>query len=160
MCADRLQIGRVFESASDLQGEGQAPAGKCTVSYLHTPNGWRNRGNAELAFEKIKIKLRREEKIGVAALFARPSPRFRRRPVNGRLSATAESLHESVQTTCLLINVQHTQFGTAPCVAAEITSVRRALLFYFMGPRPPPKNLVIVFEFGMKKRSIAVIINM
>lgn len=29
-------------------------------------------------------------------------------PVDGRLSATSESLRESIQTTCLLINLQNT----------------------------------------------------
>lgn len=40
MFVDRLQIGSVIESVSDLRGEGQAPAGKCTVSDLHIPNRW------------------------------------------------------------------------------------------------------------------------
>lgn len=51
MFADRLQIGSVIESVSDLQGEGQAPAGKCTVSYLHIPNGWQDRSNAEFGLK-------------------------------------------------------------------------------------------------------------
>lgn len=36
---------------------------------------------------------------------------FHFHPVDGRLSATAESLHEGIQTTCLLINLQNTQFS-------------------------------------------------
>lgn len=36
---------------------------------------------------------------------------FHYHPVDGRLSATAESLHEGIQTTCLLINLQNTQFS-------------------------------------------------
>ena len=54
---DRLQIGRVIELVSDLQGEGQAPAGKCIVSYLHILNGRHNNSNGELTLKPVKNKL-------------------------------------------------------------------------------------------------------
>jgi len=56
---DRLQIGRVIESVSDLQGEGQAPAGKCTVSDLHILNGRHNRSNGEVVGNKKKHRRRK-----------------------------------------------------------------------------------------------------
>lgn len=111
MFADRLQIGSVIESVSDLQGEGQAPAGKCTVSYLHIPNGWHDHSNAELALNKnkntmLRIKERKDELLLCLSVLSSP---FHHHPVNARLTATAESLHESIQTTCLLINLLNTR---------------------------------------------------
>lgn len=46
MFADRQQIGNLIELESNLQREGQAPAGKCTVRDLHISNG-RNECNPE-----------------------------------------------------------------------------------------------------------------
>lgn len=74
MFSDRLQIGSVIESVSDLQGEGQAPAGKCAVSYLHIPNGRHDRSDSELALRKEKKKKNaaQREKRGVSAPFNHP----------------------------------------------------------------------------------------
>ena len=59
---------------------------------------------------------------------------FHHHPVNGRLSATAESLHESIQTTCLLINLQNTQLGTTLYywTNAEITASYGFFFFFLM----------------------------
>ena len=66
MFGDRLQIGRVIESVSDLQGEGQAPAGKCTVSDLHILNGRHNHSNGEVVVKKGKKREREKKKDNTA----------------------------------------------------------------------------------------------
>ena len=107
MFSDRLQIGRVIELVSDLQGEGQAPAGKCTVSYLHISK-WMTRWQRWWKKEKENTVAEREKR-GVSAVFNCPLLPASLSPV--QWSSTAESLHESVQTTCLLINLRNIQFG-------------------------------------------------
>ena len=68
MFGDRLQIGRVIESVSDLQGEGQAPAGKCTVSHLHILNGRHNHSNGEVVVRKGRKRERKKKNGAERAL--------------------------------------------------------------------------------------------
>lgn len=132
MFSDRLQIGRVIEL-----GE-RPPRGRSSTSrQMHCQQLAYSKMDDTIAVTELRSPLKnnvakKERKAEFLLCFPPGSPLlFHRHSVNGCLSATAESLHESTQTTCLLINLQNTQFGMLLILELKEKSLSSYRFFFF-----------------------------